>query len=133
MFPSHRHTPLPDPQRKRCPICHQAVYSLAGIHPQCAERLTDPPKPKNRRRWDSQVDEAAKGGIVAETEPGRGSWAWWTVPRPRSVEGEDAIAWLGVPSADRIQAVSRGEDRQDFFEVLTSTGMMTGSTSVLPQ
>ena len=34
---------------------------------------------------------------------------------------------------DRLQAVSRDEDRQDFFEVLTSTGMMTGSTSVLPQ
>jgi len=29
--------------------------------------------------------------------------------------------------------VSRDEDRQDFFEVLTSTGIMTGSTSVLPQ
>ena len=36
MFPSHRHTPPPDPERKRCPVCNQAVYSLAGIHPQCA-------------------------------------------------------------------------------------------------
>jgi hypothetical protein len=34
---------------------------------------------------------------------------------------------------DRVQAVSRNEDSQDFLEVLTSTGMMTGSTSVLPQ
>ncbi len=32
----HHHTPLTDAQRKRCPICDKAVYSLAGIHPQCA-------------------------------------------------------------------------------------------------
>jgi hypothetical protein len=36
IFPKYRHTPIVDPERKRCPICHQAVYSLAGIHPQCA-------------------------------------------------------------------------------------------------
>jgi hypothetical protein len=32
----HYHTPITDPQRKRCPICDKPVYSLAGIHPQCA-------------------------------------------------------------------------------------------------
>ena len=62
MFPSHRHTPLPDPQRKRCPVCLHSVYSLAGIHPQCAERLADPPKAKNKARGDSQADERAEGG-----------------------------------------------------------------------
>jgi hypothetical protein len=36
MFPKYRHTPIFDPDRKRCEVCHQAVYSLAGIHPQCA-------------------------------------------------------------------------------------------------
>ncbi len=36
MFPKYRHTPIFDPDRKRCPVCHQRVYSLAGIHPQCA-------------------------------------------------------------------------------------------------
>jgi hypothetical protein len=36
MFPKYRHTPILDPERKRCPVCHQAVYSLADIHPQCA-------------------------------------------------------------------------------------------------
>ena len=36
MFPTYRHTPIFDPKRKRCPVCKQAVYSLAGVHPQCA-------------------------------------------------------------------------------------------------
>jgi hypothetical protein len=36
MFPKYRHTPIFDPDRKRCEVCHRAVYSLAGIHPQCA-------------------------------------------------------------------------------------------------
>jgi hypothetical protein len=45
-FPRYRHSPVFDSHRKRCPICNHAVYSLAGIHPQCAERLDQPPKPK---------------------------------------------------------------------------------------
>ena len=36
MFPKYRHTPIFDPERKRCPVCHHSVYSLAGIHRQCA-------------------------------------------------------------------------------------------------
>lgn len=32
--------------RVRCPVCHEAVYSRAGIHPQCAVRQSDPPKSK---------------------------------------------------------------------------------------
>jgi len=36
IFPKYRHTPIFDPERKRCPVCNQSVYSLAGIHPQCA-------------------------------------------------------------------------------------------------
>jgi hypothetical protein len=36
MFPRYRHTPIVNPQQKRCAVCHEAVYSLAGIHPQCA-------------------------------------------------------------------------------------------------
>jgi len=36
MFPKYRHTPIFDAERKRCSVCRQAVYSPAGIHPQCA-------------------------------------------------------------------------------------------------
>lgn len=36
MFPKYRHAPITDPDRKRCPVCNSSVYSLAGIHPQCA-------------------------------------------------------------------------------------------------
>ena len=32
--------------RIRCPVCHEEVYSRAGIHPQCAARQCDTPKPK---------------------------------------------------------------------------------------
>ena len=45
----HYHTP---PQavsaRVRCPVCHEEVYSRAGIHPQCAARRNDPPKVKDK-------------------------------------------------------------------------------------
>ena len=41
------HTPLkPDSTRVRCPVCHEIVYSTAGIHPQCAVKRADPPRPK---------------------------------------------------------------------------------------
>ncbi len=44
MNPKHFHTPVST--RLRCPVCHQAVYSRGGIHPQCAMRQSDPPVPK---------------------------------------------------------------------------------------
>jgi hypothetical protein len=45
--PRYRHGPIFDTQRKRCPVCHQPVYSLAGIHPQCAIKIAEssPPSP----------------------------------------------------------------------------------------
>ncbi|MBV8266538.1 MAG: hypothetical protein JO252_09460 [Planctomycetaceae bacterium] len=47
MTPKYYHTPPPPAStRVRCPICHEAVYSQAGIHPQCAVRQADPPRPK---------------------------------------------------------------------------------------
>lgn len=50
MNPKHYHTPITaNPPRKRCPVCHQTVYSLAGIHPQCAMLQADPPKPKAKK------------------------------------------------------------------------------------
>jgi hypothetical protein len=47
MNPKSYRTPTqPDSTRVRCPVCHEAVYSRAGIHPQCAVRQSDPPRPK---------------------------------------------------------------------------------------
>jgi hypothetical protein len=58
MFPNYRHAPIVDRHRKRCPVCNQAVYSLAGIHPQCAVRLADPPKPKSKAKGDPSQGNA---------------------------------------------------------------------------
>jgi hypothetical protein len=44
MNPKHFHTPVST--RLRCPVCHQAVYSRGGIHPQCAMRQSEPPTAK---------------------------------------------------------------------------------------
>ncbi len=47
MNPRHYHNPVkPRSTRIPCPVCHQDTYSPAGIHPQCAIRLSDPPRPK---------------------------------------------------------------------------------------
>ena len=51
MTPRYYHTPPPPVStRARCPVCHEAVYSRAGIHPQCAIRQYDPPKSKKGPR-----------------------------------------------------------------------------------
>ena len=60
----HRHTPLLDPRRKRCPVCQHAVYSPAGIHPQCAERQADPPRPKGAPNVSLPQDERAINGAA---------------------------------------------------------------------
>jgi hypothetical protein len=45
MSSGYYHTPAkPVSTRVRCPICHQQVYSRAGIHPQCAARQSESPK-----------------------------------------------------------------------------------------
>jgi hypothetical protein len=47
MTPKYNHSPVvASPQRERCPVCRQPVYSRAGIHPQCAVRQAEPPRPK---------------------------------------------------------------------------------------
>jgi hypothetical protein len=39
----HWHVPLPT--RPICPVCKKAVYSRAGIHPQCAMNQAEAPRP----------------------------------------------------------------------------------------
>jgi hypothetical protein len=66
MNPKHFHTPIST--RLRCPVCHQAVYSRAGIHPQCAMRQSEPPMPKtDKSKMLGQDDPTVIGnGIVDE-------------------------------------------------------------------
>ena len=49
MSGGYYHTPpKPISTRVKCPVCHQEVYSRAGIHPQCAVRQSEPPTPNKR-------------------------------------------------------------------------------------
>ena len=57
MNSKHTHNPIPSSStRARCPVCHEAVYSLAGIHPQCAVRQAEPPKLKSKPIEESSVE-----------------------------------------------------------------------------
>ena len=59
MSPGYYHNPSkPVSTRVRCPVCHQQVYSRAGIHPQCAVK-----------RWESQNPT---GPAVVVTDSGGG-------------------------------------------------------------
>jgi hypothetical protein len=58
MFPKYRHTPIFDPERKRCPVCRQAVYSLAGIHPQCAIKRAVARESRSKREAASKAGSA---------------------------------------------------------------------------
>jgi hypothetical protein len=75
---SYYHSPpKPVSTRARCPVCQQAVYSLAGIHPQCAERQADPPRPKSKAKGLDgpgdltvpEVTDAVSTPSVAVTSP----------------------------------------------------------------
>ena len=56
MFPRYRHTPIFDTGRKRCSICNQPVYSLAGIHPQCAIKLPESQQYRDGDQATSRVE-----------------------------------------------------------------------------
>ena len=59
------HTPLkPVTTRVRCPVCHEIVYSTAGIHPQCAVRQAEPFRPK-----DKAVKETGRGAADTVVDP----------------------------------------------------------------
>ena len=59
MNPKHVPTPITGgAQRRRCPVCQQAVYSRAGIHPQCAMKQAEPPRPSGKGRAGSPRDVA---------------------------------------------------------------------------
>jgi len=66
MFPRYRHSPIFDTGRKRCPVCDQAVYSLAGIHPQCAIKLAEGPPVRSKKQAVSKSDSP-----VALVAPGK--------------------------------------------------------------
>lgn len=64
MNPKSYRTPTSLPARARCPVCHETVYSRSGIHPQCAVRQADPPKPKGPPKVPAQA-----GPIEPATDP----------------------------------------------------------------
>ena len=67
MLPHYRHAPIVDPLRKRCPICNHAVYSPAGIHPQCAVRLGDLPRSTKAKPAPSTMETSNDVAVLAAT------------------------------------------------------------------
>jgi hypothetical protein len=69
MNPKHFHTPVST--RARCPVCHEAVYSRAGIHPQCAVRQSEPPRTKPQQPTAPGLASPGEGAEeLAGTEAG---------------------------------------------------------------
>jgi hypothetical protein len=68
MNPTYRHHHNPPPRvstRVRCPVCHNEVYSRAGIHPQCAARESEPHKVMSRKRKSGSGAKPVTGPIAA--------------------------------------------------------------------
>ena len=63
--------PKPVSTRARCPVCNQAAYSAAGIHPQCAERQADPPRPKDKSKVPALIAATAEGDTAAAPPPSK--------------------------------------------------------------
>jgi hypothetical protein len=70
MFPKYRHTPIVDPERKRCSVCHQAVYSLVDIHPQCAIKRAVALESRSKRVTASKAgcEEGDEGPVGPRAE-----------------------------------------------------------------
>ena len=71
------HTPAST--RIRCPVCHEPVYSQAGIHPQCAARRAERPGPKGGVKgppgeieWGRQAGHQNHAGPSPSHEGGDG-------------------------------------------------------------
>jgi hypothetical protein len=90
MLPIYRHGPIVDLLRKRCPVCNHAVYSPAGIHPQCAMKLADSPQFTSKKQAASQAE-------LPVVVPARGV----TDPRKTPNESERAGPGPRFPSDGR--------------------------------
>ncbi len=66
MSSNYRHAPIVDTSRKRCIVCHHAVYSASGIHPQCAVRLFDPPQQAKKKVTATIADATVADASVAD-------------------------------------------------------------------
>ena len=75
MTTRYYHTP-PEPvsNRVRCPVCHEAVYSRAGIHPQCAVRQADPPRPKDKGKTTEIDGPGDPAGANIVVDPPTAGW-----------------------------------------------------------
>jgi hypothetical protein len=94
MNPKHLHTPVST--RLRCPVCHQAVYSRGGIHPQCAMRQSEPPLPKSEAFEDAPTED----GVVSTIDGASAATATKARAHVRAPKYKIAI---GADKAERIK------------------------------
>lgn len=57
--PNHRHTPI-RPTFRKCPVCHQRVFSAAGIHPQCAVEQQEAELKAEQKLIRQEAERAAR-------------------------------------------------------------------------
>ena len=63
----------PGSTRARCPVCHEVVYSRAGIHPQCAVRQSDPPRSKAKPPGTEEPITEVALSPLADESPASGA------------------------------------------------------------
>jgi hypothetical protein len=111
MLPNYRHAPFVDPLRKRCPVCNHAVYSLAGIHPQCAVKLVDSPQFTSKKQAASKteppVDVAARGINYPRKTPNESERAGLG---PRFPSDSRRILTPGPIPSDAVSTKYQGQD-----------------------
>jgi hypothetical protein len=94
------HTPLKAASsRPTCPVCHESVYSRAGIHPQCAVVQSDPPKLRGKKKSDSANGEE----VLEAPDPGAASGVP-TLPAAERTVAADRAVILELASITRIPA-----------------------------
>ena len=83
MTTRYYHTPPPPVStRVRCPVCHEAVYSRANIHPQCAVHQSERPEPKGKAK-------GVAGALVPDLE---------------AIDQVEGVAVVGPPTAEGASA-----------------------------
>jgi hypothetical protein len=111
MLPNYRHAPIVDSLRKRCPVCNHAVYSPAGIHPQCAIKLVDSPQFTSKKQAASQAELPVVVAARGMTDPTKAlNESERADPGPRFPSDGRRILTSGPIPSDAVSTKYQGQE-----------------------
>ena len=131
MNPMHYyHTPVkPISTRASCPVCHETVYSRAGIHPQCAVIQSDPPKLRSKKQQARALVDQANQATDQTGASGSASFTWDAYGTITIAAPAETTVAVGYPVSLQVQATDSVPGQTLTFHLVSSDA--PGTLSVL--